>query len=280
MASRSAMYRNQDYKTSMNTSNSNLDSYSSQQQLGAQVPYAQRSSAQSDPYAQQLSVQGGNGQYQMSSQNANRGPYAQQQMNYGPYAQRSSAQSNPYSDEEDEDDYDDEVPYAMENHNRAMDPRWKNNEIHVERVPNNMYPSVIRDNQEYEKHQMLLQQQKQQEMKRRYYENYKNHIVNDNDNDKYNQQQAFYKRSSAASKATNSKYNPSMKDIVDNIFSSASQYIEALDDKNNDLNPIAEAMTNRKLDCSNKLTYIIIIIILCVVIFLLVYKLFKKSKSD
>jgi len=60
MASRSAMYRNQDYKTSMNSSNSNLDQYPSQQQLNSQDgPYAQQGSAQSNSYAQRSSAQRG-----------------------------------------------------------------------------------------------------------------------------------------------------------------------------------------------------------------------------
>ena len=251
VGNRSAMYRNQDYKTSMNSSNSNLESYSSQQ-LNSQggSPHTHRSSAQSGSYAQQMNGQGGP-------------------------RHSSSTQSGSYAQEE--------VPYTMESHNTSIDPRWKNNQINIEqRVPNNVYPSVIRDNQDYEKQQMILQQRKQQEMKRRYYENYKNHIVQ-NDNSKMPQAknpQAFYKRSSASNKATNSKYNPSMKEIVDSIFTSASQYVEALDDKDNELNPVAEALTSRKLDCNDKAIYIIIIIILCIVIFLLVYKLFKKSKSE
>jgi len=277
VGNRSAMYRNQDYKTSMNSSNSNLDSYSSQQQLNSQGdgPYAHRSNAQSNTYTQQMSGQGGPYAQRSSAQS---NPYAQQMNGQGgPYAQRSSAQSGSYSQEE--------VPYATESRNTSIDPRWKNNQINIEqRVPNNMYPSVIRDNQEYEKQkqQMILQQQRkqQQEMKRRYYENYKNHIVQNNNDSKYKMPQAFYKRSSASTKATNSKYNPSMKDIVDSIFSSASQYVEALDDKDNELNPVAEALTSRKLDCNDKAIYIIIIIILCIVIFLLVYKLYKKSKSE
>ena len=278
MASRSAMYRNQDYKTSMNSSNSNLDQYPSQQQLNSQGdgPYAQRSSAQSNSYAQRSSAQSG-GPYAQQGSAQSDGPYAQRSsaQSGGPYAQQGSAQSGgPYAQE---------VPYAMESRNTNIDPRWKNNQINVEkRVPNDIYPSVIRDQQQ--KQQMILQQQrKQKEMKRRYYENYKNHIVQ-NDNSKMPQAkmpQAFYKRSASSNKATTNKYNPNMNEIVDSIFSSASEYLQALDDKDNELNPVAEAVTSRKLDCNDKTIYIIIIIILCIVIFLLVYKLYKNSrKSD
>ena len=244
MASRSAMYRTQDYKTSSDVSNSYNTLHNNREQ----------------PNHQGNPNQGGHNQGSSNPVDNQQGQVGRHQDNtqMGHHSQiRKGPPPNPRT----------QIANINQGNNQRtpIDPRWEDNKI-GRKIPNDMYPSMIR-------HTQQEQQQEQQQ-----HNDYKNHIVN---NKSYKMPNAFYKRSSA--NQIPKKYNPpqpSIINIIDDIFDSASSYIQALDNKDDPLHSVAEALTSRKLNSSDKLVYIVIIIILALVVFLLLYKIFKHEKTQ
>ncbi len=67
--------------------------------------------------------------------------------------------------------------------------------------------------------------------------------------------------------------DPTISKVVNRIFSSAGSYIEALDDPDHPLHTVARAVLSNGNPNCDKTVYIIVIIILCIAIACMIYKM-------